>query len=776
MAAIALVAGLVGLGLLVGTLPANGAGKMAYGVSRARETHCAWTRGLNPGARARATLARMSVSQRVDLLGLKAGHKVENTTSWWRGLCFGALTMSDGPSGLAAGTRGQVALGSQLSVAATMSAQISYEYGVALGSEARAKKIGVIQGPGLDVGVYPGWGRNFENFGGEVGMAEWLGLAEVKGINKTGTISEPKHFGVYTSEVGRNNTNHIVSQATQENLYWAPFRVVALYSGALMCSVGEVNSVASCSNAKMYAALRSWGFRGLVRSDMGGARNETQAILAGTDLIKPYSSVAVYRGWKNPVIRRGVDRNDLVVLTAMFRRNDKKKYLSAAGISRIGAMEASRSLTLLENKGALPLRSGRGVLVVTAEMYSAGGGSSKVYQKRPASWRAAMEKALVGAKFVSVYSTGKRAKLVGERRIGAGWKVARVASRNLVGKVDLIVGADTAVRVMVGSRAAASYLSGTLSGIQYQHEALITVHKGESVNVIWKGNEHPRIRVINYTGLVKRAVRMARRATSVIVGVGELDTEGLDRTNLNLPGYQNYLIDQLARANRRVVVVVTSGGAITASWANKVNAVLEAWYPGAFMGKAIAGVISGKVDPSGRSPVVFPMSNTEIPRPYYVWPGSLKVDNLNRYGTSVGANYYLSRGLKVRWGFGYGLAYTSFSIKSVSAKWHKSSLVIKAVIQNTGKVSGRAVPEAYLRFPISSGVTGDAFVGASSAMISAGATRVIKFTVPRYMLTQWVSGKEKSFAGRYRLRVAQSFYGTGVSTLVTVPTGVGTRS
>ena len=740
---------------------------------RGHNRACEWARGLSGARLASAAYSHMSEIQRVELLGLARGRHVENITASPRGWCLGRLSMSDGPVGLAAGTKGMVALASELSVAATFDRQLAYRYGVALGSEARSRGVRVIQGPGIDVGVYPGWGRNFENLGDNVGMAELDGRSLVAGIDHTGTVAMIKHFGVYTSEIGRNTTNHIVSLTNEENVYWAPFRVTAGIAGAVMCSVGRSNGVENCANREMFAQLRSWGFRGFIRSDEGGAPNEAGALQAGVDLIKPFHVPGVWAHRRLKRVRASLKAADIAILTALVTARPKGSYMSKAAIVATNNAVAENSMVLLKNKaGVLPLSKRGTTLLVTGELTAAGGGSSAVVTGRQIGLARAM-RGLGGVVNVDgANPLGARMRFAQVKRGFRGTRSAVVITSGEVGAVDISVMSDEECVVRVGKDVILHTLAGTLSGVGARHEVLFTLRKNARMRITWRGRKEPVVRIVHYKRVIAQAVHKAREASRVVVVVGERDTEGLDRVSLLLPGYQNQLIAALAGANKHVVVVVTSGGPVLMGWAQKVSGVVEAWYPGQSLGVGVARVLYGVVNPSGKLPMAFPATNNSAPRPAYSYPGSVEIDNLNRMGSFVGQYYYGHNKIKTLFDFGFGLSYTKFSLDGLSLITNNSNAIARVTVTNTGSRTGRGVVEAYLKFPRGAGNGTDAFVGDGSVMLKAGETRTVSVHIPGYMFMYFARGTERAFKGRYTLRVAQSFEGQGLSGQIAAPLGV----
>jgi beta-glucosidase len=202
---------------------------------------------------------------------------------------------------------------------------------------------------------------------------------------------------------------------------------------------------------------------------------------------------------------------------------------------------------------------------------------------------------------------------------------------------------------------------------------------------------------------IPAAVDAAKHADVAIVFANDAQGEGMDRTSLSLPGDQDRLIEAVAAANRRTIVVLNTGGPVLMPWLRDVNAVLEAWYPGQQFGPAIAAVLFGDVDPGGRLPVTFPASDTQMPASASQperYPG---VNGDARYdeGLNVGYRWYDQTGQRPRFPFGYGLSYADFQLSDATANYdHASGIAtVTARIKNASRRAGSAVLELYLASP-----------------------------------------------------------------------------
>jgi beta-glucosidase len=214
---------------------------------------------------------------------------------------------------------------------------------------------------------------------------------------------------------------------------------------------------------------------------------------------------------------------------------------------------------------------------------------------------------------------------------------------------------------------------------------------------------NPRLGWEYVTPLIDQAAMLARHAHSAVVFVSDFNTEGFDRPDLSLPGDDDALIAAVAAANPRTVVVLNTGGAVLMPWLKSVEAVIEAWYAGEEDGAATAAVLFGAVDPSGRLPLTFPLSSTQVatalPRR---WPGIGGVVEYSE-GLDIGYRYDEVEHLQPLFAFGYGLSYTSFRVSAPKVRSFANGDVVTVRVSNTGRRAGTDVVQCYLEFPTSAG-------------------------------------------------------------------------
>jgi beta-glucosidase len=255
--------------------------------------------------------------------------------------------------------------------------------------------------------------------------------------------------------------------------------------------------------------------------------------------------------------------------------------------------------------------------------------------------------------------------------------------------------------------------------------------------------------------LLAEAVAAAKKASVAVVFASNFETEGADLATIGLPANVNQLISAVAAANPNTVVVLNTGSAVTMPWLSQVKGVLEAWYPGQDDGDAIAAVLFGDVNPSGKLPVTFPASLAQVPaRTAAQWPG---VNGKVRYseGVLVGYRWYTSKGITPLYPFGYGLSYTSFGFSNLVVRPDRGGYRVSADVTNTGHRSGAEVAQLYVGDPASTGEPAEQLKGFQRVTLRPGETKRVTFRVGRGAFAWW-NGQWTVTPGTYALMVGDS--------------------
>jgi beta-glucosidase len=258
--------------------------------------------------------------------------------------------------------------------------------------------------------------------------------------------------------------------------------------------------------------------------------------------------------------------------------------------------------------------------------------------------------------------------------------------------------------------------------------------------------------------LIGGAVAAARRSDAAVVIVDEAQGEGMDRSTLGLPGDQDALIEAVAAVNPRTVVVLDTGGPVLMPWLNRVSAVVEAWYPGQQFGAALASVLFGDSDASGRLPVTFPASDFQGPAPVTRperYPG---IDQEERYdeGLLVGYRWYDATGQRPLFPFGYGLSYTRFRFDGLQVARTGDGVVASVRVTNVGDRAGTAVPQAYVDFPRSAGEPPWQLKGYAKLALAPRESRRVSFPIGAKDLSVYDGGRWTVPPGRFAIAVGNS--------------------
>jgi beta-glucosidase len=255
-----------------------------------------------------------------------------------------------------------------------------------------------------------------------------------------------------------------------------------------------------------------------------------------------------------------------------------------------------------------------------------------------------------------------------------------------------------------------------------------------------------------------RAAQQAAGADVAVVIVNDAEKEGADRANLSLPGNQDQLVETVAAANPRTVVVVDSGAPVLMPWVDSVPAVVEAWYPGEEDGNALAAVLFGEVNPSGKLPVTFPRSEDQTPvSSPERWPG---VNGTVQYseGLEVGYRWYAAHAETPLFPFGYGLSYTSFRFRHLKISAHHDAVSVRAQVTNTGQRAGADVAQLYLTAPQAAGEPPLQLKGFERVELRPGQTGPVRFTLDRRAFSIWNTDRQAwtTVPGRYGISVGDS--------------------
>ena len=552
-------------------------------------------------------------------------------------------------------------------LAATWNPEMSALYGKSIGEEARYREKDILLGPGVNIYRTPLNGRNFEYMGEDPYLSSRMVVPYIEEVQKNGVAACVKHFALNNQEAHRHGIDVEVDDRALNEIYLPAFKAAVQEGGAwaVMGAYNKYKGEHCCHNRYLLNDIlkRDWAFDGVVVSDWGGTHDTKQAAENGLDMEFGSWTDGLSWGASNAydnyylaapyldMLRKGeastatLDDKARRVLRLIFRTamNTRKPFGSLNSPEHLAAARriAGEGMVLLKNEGGvLPIDLGRAKTIAVVgenaiKMMTVGGGSSSLKVRH------------------------EYTPLEGIRAAAAG-KAEAIYERGYVGDV-----------------------TGDYNGVKTGQD--LSESRSEAQ-------------------LIADAAAAARKADAVIF-VGGLnksnhqDCEGDDRLQYGLPYAQDKVIGALAEANPNLAVVIVSGNAVAMPWIDRVPAVLEAWFSGSEAGNALADVVFGAVNPSGKLPFTFPVRLEDNgAHALGEYPGADKV----KYNESifVGYRWHDKEQLKPLFAFGHGLSYTAFAVGNVKADRTtlapNGSIRISADVTNTGDRAGAEVVQLYI--------------------------------------------------------------------------------
>lgn len=580
----------------------------------------------------------------------------------------------DGSVGISAGVGQGTALPSSIASAATWDLNEAAKYGTVIGSELSAFGINVNLGGNVNnTGREPRDGRTFETKGEDPILAGRINAAHLKAIQAQNVMAGMKHFALNDQESGRFTANVQIDDRSARESDLLAFEISMKDSGvqSVMCSYNLVNSTWACEDPYLLNQVLKgdWQFPGYVMSDWTATHSTVPAANSGLDQEQPGS---IYFGSLKQAVQSGQvpqsRLDDMVhrILRAMFAAGlvdhpQTIHAIDAAGDAAIAQEEEEQGAVLLKNSGILPLSTTVPSIAVIG---------SHADNAVLSGGGSAQVQPVGGSPLPAVYPTVP------------GWSAVVWDPSSPMNAIEALApGAN--VQFNDGSNAAS-------------------------------------------------AAALAASSSVAIVFVSQWESEGMDIPTLNFtdvinnpPIDQDALITAVAAANPNTIVVMENNTAKVMPWLANVKAVLEAWYPGQKGGEAIANILFGVVNPSGKLPLTFPATVNDLPRPTIAQPPDATTPFNVDYtidGYNVGYKWYDTQGKVPLFPFGFGLSYTTFSISNPQLTATTSGSVgfqVTFDIQNTGARDGAEVAQVYLQLPAS---TNEAkrLVGWSKVSVPAG--------------------------------------------------------
>lgn len=560
-------------------------------------------------------------------------------------------------------------------LAATWNPAISRIYGESLGEEALYRRKDMILGPGVNIYRTPLGGRNFEYMGEDPYLASRMVVPYIQGMQSKGVAACVKHFALNNDEEYRHQVNVIVDDRALHEIYLPAFKAAVTEAGVwgIMGAYNLYKNQHNCHNQWLLNDIlkRQWHFDGVVVSDWGGAHDTRQAVENGLDMefgtwtdglsfgtsdaYDNYYLASPYRKLIQDGTYTEKELNDKVrrVLRLFFRTNmnRNRQFGSLCSEAHYDAARkiAAEGIVLLQNKGrVLPIDTlkARRVLVVgenAIKMMTVGGGSSSLKVQHEELPLDGLKACLEGMNIEVDYARGYVGDITGE-------------------------------------------YNGVTTGQQ-----LADSRSPEE--------------------LIAEAVDKARKADYVVFFGGlnksdYQDAEGHDRKSYSLPYDQDKVVEALAKANKRLIFVNISGNAVAMPWKSSVPAIVQGWFLGSTAGYALADVLTGRTNPSGKLPFTWPASLNDVgAHKLNTYPGTWRadkkiIDEEYKEGIFVGYRWVDKEKTKPLFAFGHGESYTSFKIGKAKASAASittaDSLSFTVSVTNTGKVAGSETVQLYI--------------------------------------------------------------------------------
>ena len=560
-------------------------------------------------------------------------------------------------------------------LAATWNPDMALLYGKNIGEEARYRKKDILLGPGVNIYRTPLNGRNFEYMGEDPYLASKMVVPYIKGVQSNGVAACVKHYALNNHEVNRHTTNAIVDDRALYEIYLPAFKAAVQDGGAwtIMGSYNLYKDQHVCHNQYLLNNILKgeWGFDGVVVSDWGGTHDTKQAIANGLDMEFGSWTNGLSNGTNNAydnyylampylkLIKEGkvgtkeLDDKVRRILRLAFRTtmNTRRPFGSLC------SPEHTTAARNIGEEGIVLLKNDRNLLPINPDIV-------------------------------------KKIAVIGENAL----KMMTVGGGSSSLKVKYELSPLDGVRKRFGDKAEIVYARGYVGDTSGEYNGVVT---GQNLNDDRTAEE-----------ILAEAIETAKNA-DIAIFVGGLnksahqDCEDSDRAGLELPYNQDKVISALAKANKNLVVVNISGNAVAMPWVKEVPAIVQAWYLGTECGNAIASILAGDVNPSGKLPMTFPVSLTDVgAHSFGDYPGTPRndgseiVDCNYSEGIYVGYRWNDKNNIKPLFPFGHGLSYTTFKYGKPSISSDRMSadgkITISIPVSNTGSRTGAEVVQLYI--------------------------------------------------------------------------------
>jgi beta-glucosidase len=684
---------------------------------------------LAPEQRAELVLGQMTTDEKLELVH---GNGMAHVSNWQMphtndgnggaGYVVGVprlgippLYISDAAYGVrdsGANGRYATALPSNLGAASSWDVDSACAYGQIIGSELRAQGYNMTLGGGVNLAREPRNGRSFEYAGEDPLLAGTLVGNRVKCEQAQHVVGDLKHYAVNDQETGRFIVDSVFSRRAMQESDLLAFHIAYSISNAaaVMCSYNRINGDYGCENPYTLGLVlkKQWGFKGFVLSDWGGTHSTEKASAAGLDQEQPMDE------FFGPKLKAAVEAGKV----PMAELDDHaRRVLYAEFVSGIVDFPVAKSVVDAEH----------GLSVA----------------------QAIEEKSIVLLKNAQQVLPIDPARVHTIVLIGAHADVGMISG-----------GGSAQVDPPVGN----AILPAGKGATTWQQHIWFPTSPLKALRA-----QLPNVKIEYNSGADPRAAaELARKADLVIVFAAQWASEGMDQPSLSLPEEQDALIAQVAEANPRTVVVLETGSAVTMPWLSKVAGVVEAWFAGSAGHKALANVLVGSVNPSGKLAISFPRSEADLPRATIppapkdqhfatgpVNPG-MKGEGFSVHydeGAAIGYKWFESRNKQPLFAFGFGLSYTTYAYTGLSVDADRRT--VRFTVTNTGQRAGSEVAQVYARLPKGADESYKRLAGWKRIELAPGQAETVTVAVDARVLQTYDEGKEawKLAPGSYQVLV-----------------------
>jgi beta-glucosidase len=613
-------------------------------------------------------------------------------------------------------------------LSATWNKKMSWNYGKALGEEARYRKKDILLGPGVNIYRTPLNGRNFEYMGEDPYLTSKMVVPYIKGVQSNGVATSVKHFALNNQEMFRHTSNVNVDDRTLYEIYLPPFKAAVTEgdSWTIMGAYDMYKGQYASQNQYLLNDIlkKEWNYKGVVVSDWGAVNNTEQAIHNGLDL--------EFGSWTNGLSAGTKNAYDNYYLA--------KPYLDLIKAGKADTKELDDKVTRL-------LRLA----------YKTTMNRNKPFGNIASEDHKAVAKEIGEEGIVLLKNQGnvlpidinkaKKIAVIGENAI----KIMTVGGGSSSLKVKYETLPLDGIKSRFGKQADVQYARGYVGDI------------GGEYNGVKSGQDLKDTR--SEAELLNEAVELAKKSDYVIF-VGGLnkadfqDSEGNDRKSYGLPYNQDHVISALAKANKNLAVVLVSGNAVAMPWIKEVPTVLQSWYLGSEAGNSIASVLAGDANPSGKLPFTFPVKlEDNSAHQLGEYPGQKDelaagkgkdqknpINITYNEGVFVGYRWHDTKNIKPLFSFGHGLSYTTFEFGKAKADQTTISqdgkITFTVTVKNTGKKAGAEVAQLYIS-DLKSSVPRPAkeLKGFEKVYLNPGELKEVTFTIDKTALSYFDAGK-----------------------------------